>query len=850
MATQEVDDADRARKSNPYKQILLATFALQSGLTIDDTGRIRNAICPRRSGRAEVWEEEVGGPIFAKCTARCLKISGGWLLGEVFDRLMATRKLEPPKPRPAPKRERANPDDIRRLLELIAVPDAVFEIRALDVSKRGTVSGYYDAEHIGEAVKAAISVSGVAVGVYITVNPVDPSLQARAMNRLRGYTPKGESVKDENILRRRFVMLDFDYDRPTGISATDEEHDLALDRMRECADALEAEGITLLLVGDSGNGGHILLLVDLLNDDECLALIKRLFEALKAKFGASPIKFDVANSNAARIWKMYGTLAAKGDHTAERPHRVAPILALRTESDSFEDLIVTREQLEALATKWAPPAKEQKSQRNDTGHRGQQWQLTEAEIADALTYISDRDDRETWLHMGMALKSGFGEAGRPLWDDWLRGSSKFDPADQERTWDGFTADGGINLGTLIHLAKKGGWPGTKRQSYPLAAATAENNGDGNLPASVRDDHGRVITSVYDLDNQPAMTALRVYNADDFYAATADLENVKWIWDRIAPSCGIIGVFGDPESGKSTFLRSFALSSVDGLEFLERKCERSNVLHLDLADEKLSHRRSFKNLGWGSGSGMKLISTDSLVGTPNALEMVENAVTETRSQVAIVDMMADLLKFRDMNDYANAKAALRGLRVLSQRTQALFFVPHHTPKAIGPDADVLKAGLGSQAIVGAFDLRMAVRRRAKDLSTLVMSNGKIGGEPLTDEVVLIRNPETEWITLGGKWGDHRADYYLDKVVAFLTANTGERMGATRIAEEMNLNPGWIRGSLAKAAKAGVLKREKVGRGFTYWVGDEAATMPETKPATGKQEKLFKGPGGRLGGILDP
>ena len=244
--------------------------------------------------------------------------------------------------------------------------------------------------------------------------------------------------------------------------------------------------------------------------------------------------------------------------------------------------------------------------------------------------------------------------------------------------------------------------------------------------------------------------------------------------------------------------------------------------------------------------MKLISTDSLIGIPNALEMVENAVRETQSRVAVVDMMADLLKFRGMNDYANAKAALRGLRVLSQRTQALFVVLHHTPKAVGPDADVLKAGLGSQAIVGAFDLRIAVRRRAKDLSTLVMSNGKIGGEPLTEEVVLNRDDVTEWVTLGRKWGDHRADYYLDKVVKFLTENRDERLSATRLAEEMGLNAGWIRGSLAKAAKAGSLNREKTGRGFVYWAGDKAATTPATEP----QKKMFNGPRGRLGGILDP
>jgi hypothetical protein len=120
----------------------------------------------------------------------------------------------------------ANRQDIRRFLDLIAVSDVVFEIRALNVPGRGTVAGYFDDRHMDHAVEAAVPLSSKATGVYVTLNAVDPRLQARAKNRLRDHVPRGESVSDANILRRRFLPLDFDYDRSPGISTTGEEHKL------------------------------------------------------------------------------------------------------------------------------------------------------------------------------------------------------------------------------------------------------------------------------------------------------------------------------------------------------------------------------------------------------------------------------------------------------------------------------------------------------------------------------------------------------------------------------------------------------------------------------------------------
>lgn len=40
-------------------------------------------------------------------------------------------------------------------------------------------------------------------------------------------------------------------------------------------------------------------------------------------------------------------------------------------------------------------------------------------IREALQFIPSTD-RDTWLRMGMAIKSELGEAGFELWDNWSR----------------------------------------------------------------------------------------------------------------------------------------------------------------------------------------------------------------------------------------------------------------------------------------------------------------------------------------------------------------------------------------------------------------------------------------------
>jgi putative DNA primase/helicase len=81
--------------------------------------------------------------------------------------------------------------------------------------------------------------------------------------------------------------------------------------------------------------------------------------------------------------------------------------------------------------------------------------LTLDDVAAALAVI-DPNDRETWIQMGMAIKSEFGELGFTDWDDWSSRSDKYKAKDAKSVWKSFRRDG-VSIGTLINEARRNGY---------------------------------------------------------------------------------------------------------------------------------------------------------------------------------------------------------------------------------------------------------------------------------------------------------------------------------------------------------------------------------------------------------
>ncbi len=236
----------------------------------------------------------------------------------------------------------------------------VVELRSLK-TKQGTQSGYFDDPLL--LAKAAYSLDAQGVpAVYALLNPAAPELLARARNHLLEYAR--DTTQDVHIVRRTRLLVDLDAKRPSGISATDEQHEAALSRAIAIRDYLRDRGWPDPVYADSGNGAHLIYAIDLPNDRGATKLVQSVLHALAQRFSDALVEVDETVHNAARIVKIPGTMARKGDDVAERPHRRSQVIDVPA---GFGHEIVTDEQLQALVAELLPPKAEQRERISTNG---------------------------------------------------------------------------------------------------------------------------------------------------------------------------------------------------------------------------------------------------------------------------------------------------------------------------------------------------------------------------------------------------------------------------------------------------------------------------------------------------
>ncbi len=205
--------------------------------------------------------------------------------------------------------------------------NAVIELRTF--KDGATFSGYFD--NHAELVKHAARHDERGHDVYITLNELLDDLAYRRYNRIDRIKGREATTSDKDIKRRRYLFVDADPKRPSGISSTDEEKSRSKDLILEIRKHLNGLGWPDPIVCDSGNGYHLLYPIDLPNDQASLNLVAGVLDALDFKFSDEKTEVDTGTKNAARITKFYGTTAKKGDNVPQRPHRVSKVLKVPEE---------------------------------------------------------------------------------------------------------------------------------------------------------------------------------------------------------------------------------------------------------------------------------------------------------------------------------------------------------------------------------------------------------------------------------------------------------------------------------------------------------------------------------------
>ena len=233
------------------------------------------------------------------------------------------------------------------------VPQQVTELTALGYRQRHyarNASGWFN--NLEAMVMNALKFDSMKPeGVYVILNQLHTGCVARSDNKMLELDGKDKQrTSDKDILRRHWFVVDLDPVRPKGISSSAEEFEAAQRLMVLMQAYLEKDrswpsGLTAC----SGNGFHLLYRIDLPNDADAKELCSDALHALANQFDNSVVEVDTSTFNAARLWKLYGTVARKGVDMPDRPHRRAEILTAPI--PRFAEIgIVGQDQLVALAS--------------------------------------------------------------------------------------------------------------------------------------------------------------------------------------------------------------------------------------------------------------------------------------------------------------------------------------------------------------------------------------------------------------------------------------------------------------------------------------------------------------------
>lgn len=248
-----------------------------------------------------------------------------------------------------------NEATIRQFYDIFKDNHELVEIRVLDPNTRKTYSGYFtDIETLLSAIKPYDKCA-----LYFTLNKIDDACYSREQHDKISTKVKA-TTSDNEILSRKWCLIDVDCEKPSDTNSTNEEKELAKVVVNNVYKFLRDEGFEKPVICDSANGYHLLYKQDMQSTPANTEVMKKFLQVLDMYFSNEKVKIDCSTYNASRICKLYGTYSRKGSNTKDRPQRMSCILQVPTEVK-----ITPNEYFEKVASYLPQPA--QKDRLNNYG---------------------------------------------------------------------------------------------------------------------------------------------------------------------------------------------------------------------------------------------------------------------------------------------------------------------------------------------------------------------------------------------------------------------------------------------------------------------------------------------------
>jgi hypothetical protein len=472
--------------------------------------------------------------------------------------------------------------ELERAFTAFTEPGQVFEVRLLHHNKKRVDSGYFDSPVHAATALAALQES--YAGIYYTLNPVAPDLAARSYNRISPWAPL--TTMDNHILRRKWLPIDIDPDRPSGISSTEQEFQAAFKVASTIAASLEFQyGWPRPYINVSGNGAHVLYHIDEENSEAVRDAVQVFLKTLHGRFHADGCSVDPTTFNSSRIFRVPGTWARKGDNIPQRPHRKAAIMM-----EPFVHAKVTLEQILAFNRanlKYLP----QEQQRTGTAPKSRNEYPDDERIYRGLNDHAMNRVREwvpTYFPSAREYKEGYRVASADLGLDheedltihpWPLGIKYFGVSDQgdategRRTPISLLAEF-VTVGDKTRAARLlAGTLKVPLSEFDILAASQPQGldsgvGSGNLPGTT------VSAPQYDFRRVPSMADLQAKS----------FKEPVWIIPNVLPAGNLL-LAARPKMRKTFLALQLAIAVCGGRKFLDWTCNQGDVLFLGLEDNE-------------------------------------------------------------------------------------------------------------------------------------------------------------------------------------------------------------------------------------------------------------------------
>lgn len=629
-------------------------------------------------------------------------------------------------------------NETRRAIELLQAPGEVFEVRVIGTaSRKDIISGYF--QDVDTLFQKFDTIDLRKRNVYITLGEVREECFSRSQCERFEKNP-AVTTNDNDIIAYRWLFVDLDPVRPTGISSSDEQLERAEELRNVVYEYLANLGFPEPVKAMSGNGYHLLYRVDIQNDEKGRALIEKCLKNLASLFDNDDVKIDTTNSNPSRICKLHGTLAQKGTSTKKRPHRMSRILSV---PDPL--LITPRQTLQALADELPDAPEPSKSRRGVANTQSTDFDLLDFMRSHGMTYTEDSNDRAKIYKLDHC----------PFDASHTNGDAKIFQY----------GDGAIAFKCHHNSCRKYKWQDVRLKYEPDAYDHEED--DSHIDEGYRRhkqqkaEEDAVKAAIKQDQPKPKKkrTFRKLKTAEGLLQKDLPEPRVFIGVDDELPILveGTCILSAKPKLGKSWLALGMCLAVASGEDFMGYKTRKCSTLYLDLeTSEQLQQKRLKKMLKGAKPPGKFYLETETDTIENGFVEQIENYLQQDPDiGVVVIDVfqiIRSTAKSAKETEYEHAYRDITPLNELAQKHHISIILVCHDRKAVDPD-DPFSNILGSTGLQGAATQMMVMFRRRKDEPIHISIKGKtIDGLPELN----VKLENAEWsIVEGGNEAEREA-----------------------------------------------------------------------------------------------